>query len=61
VALKTACLFLTFGEATCPRSLFLGNSSFHANTIGGAYLTAWMTGFFSVSKRGILIIAKGGG
>lgn len=46
--LKKSCLFLTFGEATCPGSLFLKKSS-----VGNKELT--------VNQQGMIIVAKGGG
>lgn len=52
MALKKSCLFFTFGEATCPRFLFLRNSYVHANTIGEIQFIAWVIGLYqSINKE----------
>lgn len=57
MALKKSYLLLTFGEATCPRSLFLRNScKYHWWGIFNS-LDDWP---LSANKQGIIIIAKAG-
>lgn len=57
MALKKSYLLLTFGEGTCPRSLFLRNScKYHWWGIFNS-LDDWP---LSANKQGIIIIAKAG-